>query len=512
MNVLLVYPKSPRNLSIGPETSTLRLASKKAYAPPLGLITVAALLPEDWNTKLVDLTFQEITDADWDWCEAVFTTGTLPQYVQLVEIIGASKKRGKIVAIGGAAAFHFPERFLAAGADFVALGEGEITVPVLVEKIEGKEFGSVIPSDRRADLAQSPAPRFDLLDMRAYLDMAIQFSRGCPFHCEFCDATLIFGRQVRTKSPSQVLQELQTLYEMGWRREIYVVDDNFIGNPAKTKLLLHDLIEWMNDRGRPFEFFTHASVNLANSDELMDLMVQAGFTTVYLGIESTDKEVLRAARKVQNAAADLDEACVRINQAGLQILAGTMIGMDGEQPGRDKSLIEFVTRNNLPLIEIAQVYAYPGTDLWRRLKKEDRLLYTETDDLFQCQNLTMNFVPTRPVEDIQTEFLNIMAVLYESSGFLDRAFNHFQAMRPVNLPFDLRKPEWGEIRVFVVTLIRWGLIRKTRKKFWRLFFKAYRQFDLRRFAGFVRSCVVFEHYVDLREEFAAMLNEKTIQR
>ena len=409
MKVLLVYPNSPRNLSIGQDDRVIRLLSKKAYSPPLGLITVAALLPEDWDLKLIDLTFQNISESDWSWCEAVFTTGTLSQFSNITEVVHESKGRGKIVAVGGPAAFHFPDEFLKAGADFAVIGEGEITVPILLAKMKSGEAGGVIESDKRADLTQSPLPRFDLLDIKAYVDMAIQFSRGCPFHCEFCDATLIFGRQVRTKDPSQIVQELQELYDLGWRREIFVVDDNFIGNPGKAREALNAMIQWMEEHGRPFIFFTHSSINLSQLPELMDLMVRAEFTTVYVGIESTDKDALRIAGKAQNVAIDLDEACQRINGAGLQIMAGTMIGMDGESPARDKSIVEFAVRNNLPIVEIALLYAYPGTALWQRLKQENRLLYSEENDLLQSNNLRMNFIPTRPIEDIEREFLNIMA-------------------------------------------------------------------------------------------------------
>lgn len=505
MNVLLVYPKSPRKLGIGHEDRVIRLASKRAYSPPLGLLTVAALLPQDWNLRLIDLTFQTITEQDWDWGEAVFTTGTLPQFPKIIELIRESKQRGKMVAVGGPAAFHFPEEFLKADSDFVVIGEGEVTIPSLIEKIENRQFGNVIESDKRADLKLSPAPRFDLLDIQAYVDMAIQTSRGCPFHCEFCDATLIFGREVRTKDPAQVMRELQELYDLGWCREIYIVDDNFIGNPGKAKRLLNTMVQWMDDNGRPFEFFTHASINLSQFPELMDMMVRAGFATVYVGIESTDKEALRIARNHQNSATNLDEACRRINEAGLQIVAGTMIGMDGEKPGRDRSLVEFATQNHIPLVEIALVYAYPGTDLWRRLKQENRLLYSDMDDLLQSNNLLMNFVPTRPAADIETEFLNIMAALYEHSAFLDRAFHHFLAMRPVSVPFRPRRLEWGEIKVVVITLVRWGVVRNTRRQFWRLLRKAYLQMDTRRFFLFIRCCVAQEHYIDLHRDFREML-------
>jgi radical SAM superfamily enzyme YgiQ (UPF0313 family) len=505
VNVLLVYPKSPRSLSIGHEDRIIRLASKKAYSPPLGLLTVAALLPDDWNIKLIDLTFQNVAESDWQWCEAVFTTGTLPQFNNIIDVIRESKNKGKIVAVGGPAAFHYPEEFLKAHADFVIIGEGEVLVPILLEKLEKMESGCVIKDESRADLTKSPVPRFDLLEIQSYVDMAMQFSRGCPFQCEFCDATQIFGRKVRTKDSSQILAELQMLYDLGWRREIYVVDDNLIGNPGKMKRVLDAMIDWMDDHRRSFEFFTHASINLANNPELMDLMVKAGFTTVYIGIESTDENALRIARKVQNTAIDLDAACKRINEAGLQIMAGTIIGMDGEKPDRDKSLIEFASRNNIPVVEVAQLYAYPGTALWKRLGEENRLLYAERDDLVQCNNLKMNFVPTRSSEDIQKEFLNAMERLYDRSAFLDRAFNHFLAMRPSPSRFYPGKLQWNEIKILLITLFQWGVVRNTRAKFWFMLFKAYMHLDTRRFFQFIRSCIALEHYVDLERECKSTL-------
>ncbi|AFM25994.1 B12-binding domain-containing radical SAM protein [Desulfomonile tiedjei] len=509
MNVLLVYPKSPRNLNIGTEDSVIRVASKKAYTPPLGLLTVAALLPHSWDLKLIDLTFQCISEEDWAWCETVFTTGTLMQFTQIADVIRESKEKGKVVAVGGPAAFHFPHEFVNVGADYVAVGEGEITIPLLLEKMRQDAAPTIIRSAERADLTMSPVPRFDLLDMKAYVDMAIQFSRGCPFQCEFCDATQIFGREVRTKTPEQFIRELQTLYDLGWRREIYVVDDNFVGNPKRSKALLEMMVTWSNEHRRPFEFFTHASINLSRSPDIMRMMVEAGFTTVYIGIESTDKEVLRIARKLQNSSTDLDDACSKINEAGLQIMAGTILGMDGERPGRDRSLIEFVSKNNIPLVEVALLYAYPGTSLWTRLKRENRLVNGEREDLIQSNNLRMNFRPTRSLDEIETEFLNTMSALYDHSAFLDRAFRHFLAMKPVQMPLYPKKLEWAEIRVLIITFIQWGFLRNTRTKFWRILVRAYTKMDLRRFLLLIRCCVALEHYVGIYNEFLVTLRPTT---
>ncbi len=243
-----------------------------------------------------------------------------------METIREAKRRGKKVVVGGSLVFHFPEQALNAGADIVVRGEAEVIMPQLLESLRGQESGIVISADGPADLETTPPARYDLLDLNAYVDMAIQFSRGCPFHCEFCDITLMFGRRVRTKTPRQILDELTILYNLGWRRLVFFVDDNFIGNVTMAKNLLQELIPWNESRGRPFDFNTQASVNLGADDELLEAISRAGFIRVFLGIETTDKESLKGAKKYQNASADLVTLCDKITHAGLQIIAGCIIG------------------------------------------------------------------------------------------------------------------------------------------------------------------------------------------
>lgn len=493
MKVLLVNPPSHGN--IGLDDKSVKTAGKKAYLPPLGLITVAALLPPDWSIELVDCAFERITYRQWDECDLVLVSGTIVQLDSILEIIGEAKRRGKIVAAGGPGIHHYHERGLQAGADFIVRGEGELTVPLLLEALQRKDYGKVIESEGVADMTLSPFPRFDLLDLDAYVDLTVQFSRGCPFRCEFCDVTMLFGRAIRPKAPRQVLEELQRLYDLGWRRQVHFVDDNFVGTPVRSKAFLKELIPWMDARGRPFEFYTYASVNLAGFPELLDLMVRAGFTMVMLGIETTETETLKAAGKHQNAAVNLNEACAKINKAGLEIVALTMMGFDGELPDTDERLIDFATRNSIPEVCVSLVHALVGTKLWTRLKKEGRLRGAEDPQLHEWHGLSLNFIPSRPERDIIKEFVHVHEVLYDPLKYLRRAFKHFEAMQaePMRIPY--RIPDLYELRILLLTIWRQGIQYPTRWEFWRLSFKAFLRLSRTRFALFIRACVKMERYM-----------------
>ncbi len=497
MRVLLVNPPSRGN--IGLDDRSVKTAGKKAYLPPLGLITVAALLPSDWCVKLVDCSFERITADQWEECDLVLISGTIVQLDSILEMIAEAKRRGKIVAVGGPGIHHFHEKGLQAGADFIVRGEGELTVPPLLEALQKKDYGRVIETSDVADMTQSPIPRFDLLDLDAYVDLTVQFSRGCPFRCEFCDVTMLFGRAIRSKAPHQVLEELQRLYDLGWRRQVHFVDDNFVGTPVRSKAFLNELIRWMDDHGRPFEFYTYASVNLAGFPDLLGLMVRAGFTMVMLGIETTEAETLKTAGKHQNAAVDLNEACAKINRAGLEIVALTMMGFDGEFKGTDEKLIDFATRNGIPEVCVSLVHALVGTRLWKRLKKEGRLRGSGGPKLDEWHGLGLNFVPTRPVSDIMEEFVHVHEVLYDPLHYLRRAFRHFETMQPEPMRIPYRFPDLYELRILLLTVWRQGVRYPTRKEFWRLSIKAFLRFSRNRFALFIRACVKMERYMARRK-------------
>ncbi|MCP4667862.1 MAG: B12-binding domain-containing radical SAM protein [Deltaproteobacteria bacterium] len=496
MKILLVNPRVPQTyFSI---ERVLKMIRKKAMSPPLGLLTVASLLPQEWDLKLVDLNVRDLTDHDWREADLVFVTGMAVQGSGILNVIRESKKRGKVVVAGGPLAFHFPEWLIEAGADLVVKGEAEVTMAGLLDHLGREDYGRVVTATELADMTASPPPRFDLLDQEAYTDRSIQFTRGCPFKCEFCDVTHMLGRRVRAKTTDQIISELDILYESGWRRNVFFVDDNFIGHVGKAKDLLQGLIGWMEERKYPFEFITQASVNLGADDVLLDLMVRAGFTHVFLGIETLDEESLKEAKKNQNRGVDLNEVCRKINRAGLHIIAGFIIGFDNESPGADRRFIDFADRNSIPEMVVTPLQAGPGTDLWKRLSQEGRVTEQALDDNMGSQTGLPNFMTTRPLEEIVQEYMRIFEILYDRERFLDRTFAHFAHMkkRPFRKGFAL--PYAYELRGLAIILFRQGVLYKTRWKFWNYLFKALTRFPAR-LPQFLGACIQSEHYFDYRQ-------------
>jgi radical SAM superfamily enzyme YgiQ (UPF0313 family) len=505
LRVLLANPKYPQ--TFWSYDKVLEMIGKKILSPPLGLLTVAALLPETWDINFRDLLAQDISDEDWRSCDVVMISGMVTQSSGIFELIKESKRRGKTVVVGGPLAFHVPQHMLGLGADIVVRGELEGGVDMLVEALESGRSGITIEMPPGPDMKHCVPPRFDLLDIDLYEGMAVQFTRGCPFSCEFCDITFIYGRSVRAKTPEQVLKEFNILYELGWRKSIFFVDDNFIGKPLATKALLRQIIPWMEERGRPFEFCTQASVNLAQDPELLDLMVRAGFVKLFLGIETPDLESLRTAKKFQNTSTDLDKACETINRAGLMIIAGCIIGFDNEKKGADQRLIDFATRNAIPEMFFTLLQAGPGTDLWKRLEDENRLFPSPPEDSFGSQTGLMNFQPTRPMSEIVEEFINVHDVLYERKAYLKRVFEHLERMDPPPVSKGPVTPSRMEILALLKTVVRLGIIYPTRWTFWKYLIGAMKKFP-KRMPYFFAYCIGLEHYHDYRRTIKDLLTAK----
>jgi len=492
MQVLLINPPYPS--TFWSFNKVTQLLGKKCVLPPLGLLTVAALFPEGTSLTLVDMAAQELTESHWENHDVVFVTGMQIQQSGILIAIEEGKRRAKTVVVGGPWAFHFYDKALESGADIVIRGELESSMQDLIDALTQNKSGIVINSGI-PELTTSPVPRYDLLDLNLYMDMAVQFSRGCPYKCEFCDITLMFGRSVRTKSPQQIISELDFLYNLGWRGAIFFVDDNFIGRMVSTKALLKLLIGWQSDRGYPFEFYTQASVNLAGDDELLDLMVRAGFAFVFLGIETLDTESLKSVGKLQNLAIDLDAACQKINRAGLQVIAGCIIGFDNEAPGADRRLISFALKNQIPEVFATMLQAMPGTDLWKRVKEEGRLLCTGQDSLIS-QTGRVNFITTRPLQEITAEFINLYQDLYEPKNYLSRVYGHLIQMPR---PFVKRNAavKWNEVIGLIHLIARQGFLYKSRKYFWK--YLIYTLFNMRwKLRSFFVYCFRAEHYYHYR--------------
>ncbi len=477
MRTLFLYPLFPP--TFWSYEKILELVNRKVLLPPLGLVTVAALLPQHWEMKLVDRNVREVTAEEWDWAELVVISGMIVQKADMAEQIARAKQRGLPVAVGGPFASSTPDAPELNLADFKVLDEGEITLPLFIEAIErGEQQGRFSANGEKPDVTGTPVPRFDLLQLEAYDSMSVQFSRGCPFQCEFCDIIVLYGRKPRTKTPEQLLAELNRLYELGWRRSIFLVDDNFIGNKRNAKLLLPALRDWLSERGYPFSFATEASVDLASDEELMQMMAECRFEAVFLGIETPDEASLSVAGKHQNTRSSLEEAVDRITANGIRVMAGFIIGFDGETAGAGDRIVRFVTRTGIPAAMMGMLQALPNTGLWHRLEKEGRLIQEKTDARGVNQTNLLNFQPTRPIRQIANEYVQAFCSLYEPNAYIDRVTHYY---RKLGTPrwhafYDARKadrpslPTWTDLRALAIVIWRQGIQRDTRWRFWRSLF------------------------------------------
>lgn len=494
MRALLVYPVFPP--TFWSYEKILELVDRKVLLPPLGLITVAAILPQDWEFKLVDRNIRPVSEEEWDWAELVIISAMIVQKDDMIDQIREAKRRGKMVAVGGPYATSVPNEPKDAGADFLILDEGEITLPMFVEAIERGETSGIIRTSEKPDVTTTPVPRFDLLELDAYDSMSIQFSRGCPFQCEFCDIIVLYGRKPRTKTPEQLIRELDALYELGWRRSIFMVDDNFIGNKRNVKLLLRELKVWHEEHQYPFRFNTEASIDLAQDEELMDLMVECGFDAVFLGIETPDEDSLQMTKKFQNTRSSLADSVDAIIRAGLRPMAGFIIGFDGEKSGAGDRIVRFAEQTGIPTTTFAMLQALPNTALWHRLEKEGRL--REKKDGNINQTTLINFTPTRPVEEIAQEYVESFWTLYDPERYLDRTYHCFLKLGApkINAPFKL--PDWITIRALSIVVWRQGVKRSTRWKFWHHFFSILKN-NPKVIDHYVTVCAHNEHFMEYRE-------------
>lgn len=493
MRTLLIYPRFPQ--SFWSFERALALVNRKALLPPLGLITVAALLPQEWEFRLVDRNVRDVTEAEWEWADLVILSAMIVQKEDFGEQIRAAKQRGKRVAVGGPYATSLPQEAAEFGADFLILGEGEITLPMFVEAIERGETSGTFTTDEKPDVTSTPVPRFDLLEMDAYDNMSVQFSRGCPFQCEFCDIIVLYGRKPRTKTPAQLIAELERLYELGWRRSIFLVDDNFIGNKRNVKLLLRELKIWMEEHNYPFFLNTEASVDLAQDEELMEMMAECNFNAVFLGIETPDTDSLAVTKKFQNTRDPLVESVQNIMRHGLRVTAGFIIGFDGEKPGAGERVVQFVEETAISLAMFSMLQVLPDTALWHRLKKEGRLL-DERGNI--NQTTLMNFVPSRPIEAIAQEYIHAFWQLYDPQKYLDRTYRQFLLMGEPKHKTTLRKPSWVVIRAMLTIFWRQGVLRKTRWTFWRYLVHIMIA-KPRNWQYYLSICALGEHFLEYRQ-------------
>ncbi|ACK69606.1 Radical SAM domain protein [Gloeothece citriformis PCC 7424] len=494
MKILLIYPLFPP--TFWSYEKSLELVNRKVLLPPLGLITVAAILPQDWEFKLCDRNIRAVTEEEWNWADLVIISGMIVQKPDLIAQIQEAKQRGKLVAVGGAYPTSVPLDMEQAGADFLILDEGENTLPEFVEALNRGETQGIFRSSEKPDITLTPIPRYDLLELDAYDSMSIQFSRGCPFQCEFCDIIILYGRKPRTKTPFQLLKELDYLYQLGWRRGVFMVDDNFIGNKRNVKNFLRQLKVWQIEHHFPFRFNTEASVDLAQDDELMDLMVECNFDAVFLGIETPDEDSLKLTKKFQNTRHPLLETVDKMIRKGLRPMAGFIIGFDGEKPGAATRIIDFVEEAAIPTAMFGMLQALPNTALWERLEKEGRLLANNKQDI--NQSTLMNFLPTRPIEEIAAEYIEAFWKLYDEEMFLERTYRCFLKLGAPRAKVDFKWPAWVDLKALLIILWRQGIKRKTRWKFWLYFWNIVRH-NSPVWEHYLTVCAHNEHFLEYRQ-------------
>jgi radical SAM superfamily enzyme YgiQ (UPF0313 family) len=525
MRALLVYPRFPK--TFWSYEKVLELVGRKTFLPPLGLLTVAALLPQDWEFRLVDQNVDLVRDEDWEWADIVMLSAMIVQREDFLALIGEARRRGKPVVVGGPYPTSVPHEAEAAGADYLVLDEGEITIPPFLEEVAtngAQQFpignAATFRSSEKPDVTTTPIPRFDLVRFDVYDTMSIQFSRGCPFLCEFCDIIVLYGRKPRTKTPQQITAELDALYDLGWRGGVFLVDDNFIGNKRNAKILLRELCVWQAEHGNPFSMNTEASLDLAADRELLDLMPKSGFDTVFIGIETPDTSSLATTRKHQNNRRPMVEAVHSIVRSGMRVQAGFIIGFDGEQRGAGERIVKFIEETTIPTAMLSMLQALPNTALWKRLEQEGRL---SNNAAGMNQSTLMNFLPTRPLREIADEYVEAFSTLYDPIPYLDRTYRHFlmlgapratrvadpKARRRIARSKKLLKAAIG-VRAFLIICWRQGFVRQTRWKFWHHAVGiAIRNPQV--FGHYIAVCAHNEHYLEVRRVVGEQINAQMAQ-
>jgi radical SAM superfamily enzyme YgiQ (UPF0313 family) len=424
MNALLIYPEFPE--TFWSFKHALKFLGKRAAQPPLGLMTVAALLPPEWNKRLVDANVERLRDRDLKWADVVLVSGMHIQQPSMKEIVERCHACGLRTVVGGPIASSVPAAELRA--DHVVIGEAESLIADLARDLEAGDAKPVYQAAERPEMTTSPLPDLSLIRMKRYSTMTVQYSRGCPFNCEFCDIIEIYGRRPRTKAVAQVLAELDQLRAAGWRESVFIVDDNFIGNKARAKELLRALVEWRQDHATGFDFITEASLNLADDTELMQLMKDAGFKSVFLGIETPDESGLVASNKLQNTRRSLLDSVAMIQSFGIEVMGGFILGFDTDKEDIFDRMVEFIQKSGIPIAMVGLLQAMPGTQLFRRLRQEGRIVDTGAGNNTFCDRL--NFMPRMDPTRLVEGYREVMKRIYNCEAYYERVKVYLNRTHP----------------------------------------------------------------------------------
>ena len=458
MNVLLIYPEFPD--TFWSFKHALEFVGKRSVLPPLGLLTIAAMLPTKWCLRLVDTNVRRLTDKDLKWADYAFISAMIVQRESARLIVARCKEAGLRVVAGGPLFNSEHEQFDTV--DHFILNEAELTLPSFLEDLEHGYPKRIYSSTEFADLRQTPIPLWNLLDLKRYASMNIQFSRGCPFNCDFCNVTTLLGHRVRIKTSAQVIAELDSLYALGWRGNVFFVDDNFIGNKQFIKTdLLPALIEWRKNKTGNM-FFTEASINLADDEHLMNLMVEAGFNRVFIGIETPDENCLTECSKVQNGNRDLVEDVKHIQQAGLQVQGGFIVGFDHDNPSIFQRQIDFIQKSGIVTAMVGMLQAPTGTRLYKRMEKEGRICSETSGDNVDG---TTNIIPAMSIETLKDGYRQILDHIYSPEHYYRRLRTFLREYRP---PKTRGHIQFSDILALVRSFYRLGIVGRERFHYWAL--------------------------------------------
>ncbi len=462
MNILLVCPQYPD--TYWSFKHALKFVSKKAAHIPLGLITVASMLPREWNKRLTDMNVSLLRDSDITWADYVFISAMVVQSASVKSIIARCKQLGTKIVAGGPLFTEESESY--ENVDHLVLNEAEITLPLFLNDLQKGKPEKVYRSDEFADICLTPVPNYSLLALGHYSTAAIQYSRGCPYNCEFCDITALYGRQVRTKSPQQVITELDALFQLGWKGGVFFVDDNFIGHRQRLKNdLLPAIIQWMEANRYPFRFTTEATINLADDTELMDMMVKAGFGQVFIGIETPEEISLTACNKMQNNKRNLISNVQAIQKSGMEVMAGFIVGFDTDPPNIFQRQVDFIQQSGIITAMVGLLNAPRLSNLYKRLQSEGRIVKSFTGD---NTDYSMNFKPVMDRKVLADGYRKIVHDIYSAKAFYDRVLVFLKNYNPPLTMY--RKITFNKILAMIKSMVYLGFIKNTRKYYWNLVF------------------------------------------
>jgi len=463
MKILLVYPEFPD--TFWSFKHALKFIRKKSSSPPLGLLTIAAMLPGEWEKRLVDLNIEELKDSDLEWADWVLVSAMIVQKKSSHEVIERAKAKDKTVLAGGPLFTMAREEF--STVDHLILNEGEITLRRFLEDFKAGKAARVYETAEFADISTAPTPLWELVKLNKYDSMSVQYSRGCPFACDFCNVTALLGHQMRLKTTAQFIKEIDDLYNLGWRRNIFVVDDNFIGNKKALKEdLLPALVNWRKGK-KGCLFITEASINLSDDDELIRLMVEAGFTQVFIGIETPDDESLTECHKSQNRNRDLVGAVRKLQNRGLQVMGGFIVGFDNDDQHTFERQISFIQKSGIVTAMVGLLQAPVGTGLYQRMLREGRL---ETWD-YSGDNVDgeTNIKPIMPPAMLKEGYRKILDTIYSAKNYTERVKTFLTEFQPARHAVTI---EFQEILAFFRSIWKIGIVSpyQERKYYWKLFF------------------------------------------